>query len=103
MKAQKNFIAARVLVLELLRQLGPTYGATLFKIALEQTSGAMELNCGSVYPAIKSLEKEKLIELDDIVQLKRGRPARIYSLTEDGAIQADETRACLAQLFMLKE
>ena len=81
---------------------GPGYGGVL--ISRVKAVG-LELEQGSVYPTLRTLAREGLIELAGAPQTPRrgGRPEITYRLTADGVVQARKDRGVLAALVALEE
>ncbi|MBK9516196.1 MAG: helix-turn-helix transcriptional regulator [Anaeromyxobacter sp.] len=66
---------------------GPGFGLDLIDRARTRTGGAVRLNQGSVYPALRSLESSGLIESyeeADPTGIRGGRPRRYYRITAKG-------------------
>ena len=72
-------------VLEVLRD-GPSYGLEIIERVRAHTGGEIQLHQGNVYPLLRDLEGEGLVESYDGDPLpeRKGRPRRYYRLTEDG-------------------
>ena len=72
---------------------------------LKQTKGAIVLGQGSVYPALRDLEHEGLLESyaysEESLPERGGRPRRYYKLTALGARAAMEQRTVIGGLFGL--
>lgn len=57
----------------------------------ERTGGALVLGQGSVYPALRELEREGLIvsyQVDEQLAERAGRPRKYYKLTAKGSRMA---------------
>jgi PadR family transcriptional regulator PadR len=69
----------------------------------ERTNGRLQLGSGSVYPALRDLEREGLVESReaDPSPERGGRPRRYYKLTAEGLRALKETRAVVRGLFEL--
>ena len=67
----------------------------------KQTKGAVQLGNASVYPALRALEHEGLIDSyeGDPLPERGGRPRRYYKLTALGAKAATENRKTALALF----
>jgi DNA-binding PadR family transcriptional regulator len=74
----------RFLILTLLA-LGPSHGYELMKRLEEITQGRMRASPGSVYPVLRDLSREGLVEEDTVVE--SGRLRKIYRLTREGALR----------------
>lgn len=64
----------------------PGYGLELIERVKERTKGVVELSQGSVYPALRALEREGLLRSWDgeTTPERGGRPRRYYELTAEG-------------------
>ena len=71
---------------------GKGYGLELIDRVSDRSKGQIQLNQGSIYPALKSLEKEGLLKSweADPTPERGGRPRRYYELTADGLRAARE-------------
>lgn len=80
---------------------GPGYGLDLIERVKTQTKGKIELGQGSVYPALRDLEREGLLESyeGEPVPERGGRPRRYYKLNATGAKAAMEQRDMVFGLF----
>jgi PadR family transcriptional regulator PadR len=75
-----------VMVLQTVESLGPLHGYAI-AARLEQTSrGALQLNMGTLYPALMRLEQRKLLR-GTWGTTDNNRKARFYSLTAAGRRQ----------------
>jgi PadR family transcriptional regulator PadR len=65
---------------------GPGYGLDLIERVNKQTQGRLVLGQGSVYPHLRELEREGLLESYEGEPLPQrgGRPRRYYKLTAKG-------------------
>jgi PadR family transcriptional regulator PadR len=81
------------------------FGLEIIERVREKTNGKISLNEGSVYPALKALEREGLLRsFDGEPMLERGgRPRRYYELTGDGRRVAREQRMALLNLLQPAE
>jgi PadR family transcriptional regulator PadR len=82
---------------------GPGYGLDLIERVRTLTSGGIELHQGSIYPALREMEREGLLtsyESDPLPE-RGGRPRRYFKLTAAGARAVMEHRAAVAPLFEL--
>jgi PadR family transcriptional regulator PadR len=84
-------LSARAAVLLALRD-GPTYGSQLVRRIDGSSGRRIRLALGSLYPALRALEKERLVRSWNVVPgRRRGGRARVYyELTEKG-VRASET------------
>ncbi len=82
---------------------GEGFGLELVSRVNERTGGRLQLGSGSVYPALRELEREGLVvsrEADPLPE-RGGRPRRYYKLTAEGSRALRETRAIVRGLFEL--
>lgn len=93
--AMDNPISTKAAILQALL-VEPSYGKDLIERIKKQTKGAVEVGLGSIYPAIRSLEGEKLI----VKNSTEGR-ASIYRLTAGGKKAAERDKKTVAVLFGL--
>lgn len=80
---------------------GPGYGLELIERVEERTQGRVTLNQGNTYPALRTLEREGLVESykSEGPQERGGRPRIYYRLTGDGLRAAHEIRETGLLLF----
>ncbi len=80
---------------------GRGFGLEIIEKVRERTEGRIVLNEGSVYPALKALEREGLVRSFEGEPLSErgGRPRRYYELTGEGRRVAMEQRAALLNLL----
>lgn len=99
----ENSITARGALLQALVE-GPGYGLELIERVLKRTNGRFKLGFGSVYPMLRSLEREGLLRSWDgePVQETAGRPRRYYELTAKGLRVAKDDKKAVAGLFSLR-
>jgi PadR family transcriptional regulator, regulatory protein PadR len=94
---------ARTALLQALIQ-GPGYGLQLADRVRERTFGKLELHQGTLYPGLRSLEKEGLLqvfEVPDPTPERGGRPRVYYKLTANGLKAAQDERRAIGSLFGL--
>ena len=93
-------VTAKAAILEALVQ-GETFGLELIKRVEERTNGKLRLGQGSVYPALRELEREGLVKSweGDQMPERGGRPRRYYKLTAAGGRALRETRTIVRSLF----
>lgn len=79
---------------------GPGGGCELIERVKGWTGGTVELEQGSVYPTLRALEREGLVEQAPSASAGRrgGRPKVCYRLTQDGRDRARNDRATLTAL-----
>jgi PadR family transcriptional regulator PadR len=77
------------------------YGLELIERVRAWTDGRIVLHQGSVYPALRSLERDGLVHSYEYGSLsdKGGRPRIYYSLTEEGKGVAREQIEIVSSLF----
>lgn len=80
---------------------GPGYGLELIERVAKRTEGKIALHEGSVYPALRSLEREGLVRSygGDPLPERGGRPRRYYELTAEGCRLAVQQQATALLLF----
>jgi PadR family transcriptional regulator PadR len=86
-------ISAKAALLQALIS-GPGYGLDLIERVKKQTQGKLELGQGSVYPALRDLEREGFLDSyeGEPMPERGGRPRRYYKLNARGAKAAREQR-----------
>lgn len=77
----------------------PGYGTELISRVRQATGGLVRLRMGSVYPALKALEKRGLVRCETVRPVRAGRPRKYYELTPAGVAAANRERAALAGLL----
>lgn len=84
---------------------GPGFGLELMERVKDRSSGQLMLHQGSVYPALRSLEREGLVRSYDgeSVAERGGRPRRYYELTAAGAKAATRQRGVLMGFLQAAE
>lgn len=82
---------------------GPGFGLELIDRVRDRSGGRIELLQGSVYPALRSLEREGFLESYDgaPVPERGGRPRRYYRITAEGRRAARDDSKAVAGLFGL--
>lgn len=95
-------VSARAALLQALIR-GDSFGLELIDRVKEATNGALVLNQGSVYPALRDLEREGLLEsyAGPPLPERGGRPRVYYRLTAQGQRAALDDRQQVAGLFSL--
>ncbi|HEX8821078.1 MAG TPA: PadR family transcriptional regulator [Archangium sp.] len=80
---------------------GRGFGLEIIQRVRERTEGKILLNEGSVYPALKALERDGLLRSYDGEPMpeRGGRPRRYYELTGEGRRVASEQRTALLNLL----
>lgn len=102
-------VSARCAVLQALRLRGSSYAAALIEQVYEATSHRILLRDGSVYPLLKKLEAEGLVEAAPPSEARGGvvgsqgrflgRPVRMFSLTTQGRQEAEAEAAAILALL----
>ena len=85
-----------MLILQTLRW-GPRHGYGLAQMIRAQSSGALQVETGSLYPALHRLEKQGWIAADWSVS-DHGQRVRVYELTAPGRKQLAAERSRWEQL-----
>lgn len=82
---------------------GEGFGLDLIARVSDRTKGKLQLGSGSVYPALRDLEREGLVVSREGAPSPQrgGRPRRYYRLTALGARTLKETRVVVGGLFDL--
>ncbi len=93
-------ITARAAILQALIE-GDAFGLEIIERVQDRTGGRVRLHQGSIYPALRSLEREGLVESyeSDPVPERGGRPRRYYYLTAEGVAAADGERMAILSLL----
>ena len=86
-------ISAKVALLQVL-SVEPGYGSDLAERIKKLTDGKIVFGAGSVYPAIRDLEKEGLI-----VQSESKGRASLYKITASGKKEAELNKKSILALF----
>ncbi|HSP82045.1 MAG TPA: PadR family transcriptional regulator [Myxococcaceae bacterium] len=94
-------ISARTAILSVLTS-GQSFGLEIIEKVRERTKGQILLNEGSVYPALKALEREGLVRsfTGEPMAERGGRPRRYYELTAEGRHTAQAQRTALLSLLV---
>lgn len=81
---------------------GEGYGLELIERVKERTGGKVVLGQGSIYPALRALERDGLVESSEGEPLpeRGGRPRIYYRLTGEGHRIASEEREAMLGLFL---
>lgn len=82
---------------------GPGYGLDLIERVKRQTNGAIVLGQGSIYPALRAMEDEGLLESyeSEPVPERGGRPRVFYRVTAEGHRAAQGDRSAMMGLLGL--
>jgi transcriptional regulator len=86
-----------LLVLQVVAATGPLHGYGIAQRARQISNEVLQIQQGSLYPALHRLEKRKLLQAEWKVS-ETGREAKFYSLTRAGRKQLEVERMNWAQL-----
>ncbi len=89
--------ALEMMILHSLR-LKPMHGYALVKHIKERSANLLQIEEGSLYPALQRMLREGWLESEMGVSAK-GRPLRIYRLTDDGRRHLDEEVSSFEKMF----
>ena len=89
--------ALEIMVLQSLR-LRPMHGYALVKHIKQVSEDLLQVEEGSLYPALQRMLKEGLLEAEAGTSAK-GRPTRIYRLTEAGLRHLEREVVSLEKMF----
>jgi PadR family transcriptional regulator, regulatory protein PadR len=89
--------ALEVMILQSLR-LRPMHGYALVKHIKQVSDDLLQVEEGSLYPALQRMLREGWLEAGAGTSAK-GRPTRIYSLTEAGLRHLDQEVASFEKMF----
>ncbi|MBI2395953.1 MAG: helix-turn-helix transcriptional regulator [Deltaproteobacteria bacterium] len=95
-------VSAKAALLQVLIS-GEGYGLDLIERVKTRTGGAVVLGPGSVYPALRELEREGLLtsyEADPLPE-RGGRPRVYYRITAEGKRTALGQKTAVSGLFLL--
>ena len=82
----------------------PGYGVDLIERVKHATGGLVRLGMGSVYPALRSLERQRLVRCETVRPGGRaGRPRKYYELTPAGVVAANLEREAVAGLLRTRQ
>lgn len=90
--------ALELMILHSLR-VKPMHGYALVKHIREASDNVLQAEEGSIYPALQRMLKEELVESEEGLSAK-GRPTRIYSLTDAGKKKLKKELATFEQMYM---
>lgn len=89
--------ALEMMILHSLR-LKPMHGYALVKHIKERSANLLQIEEGSLYPALQRMLREGWLESEMGVSAK-GRPLRIYRLTDDGLRHLEEEVSSFEKMF----
>lgn len=80
---------------------GDGFGLELMERVKDTTNGTLRLGPGTIYPALRDLERDGLVETyrADPLPERRGRPRIYYSITADGRRAFFEQRERMVDFF----
>jgi transcriptional regulator len=89
--------ALELMVLHSLR-VKPMHGYALVKYIKQVSDDLLQVEEGSLYPALQRMLREGLLESKEGVSAK-GRPTRIYRLTKAGIRHLEKERSSFEKMF----
>jgi PadR family transcriptional regulator, regulatory protein PadR len=89
--------ALEMMILQSLR-LKPMHGYALVKHIQQVSDDLLQVEEGSLYPALQRLLREGLLDVTTGVSAK-GRPTRIYQLTKTGTAHLEREVASFERMF----
>ena len=89
--------ALEVMILQSLR-VRPMHGYALVKHIKQVSDNLLQVEEGSLYPALQRMLREGLLESETGLSAK-GRPTRIYRLTEAGVRRVEEEVVSFEKMF----
>jgi len=89
--------ALEVMILQSLR-LRPMHGYALVKHIKQVSDNLLQVEEGSLYPALQRMLRDGLLESETGLSAK-GRPTRIYRLTEAGVRRVEEEVLSFEKMF----
>jgi transcriptional regulator len=89
--------ALEMMILHSLR-LKPMHGYALVKHIKEVSANLLQIEEGSLYPALQRMLREGWLESEMGVSAK-GRPLRIYRLTDDGRSHLEQEVSSFEKMF----
>ena len=89
--------ALEVMILQSLRR-KPMHGYALVKHIKEVSENLLQVEEGSLYPALQRMLREGWLEVETGVSAK-GRPTRIYRLSDAGLRHLDEEVVSFEKMF----
>jgi PadR family transcriptional regulator, regulatory protein PadR len=93
---ERGLLASRAAILQALDR--PGSGQEIIARLAARSKGAVRLQCGSVYPTLRRLEREGRVR-GWVERRGRGRPRRNYELTVTGVVEADRIATALRSLL----
>ena len=90
--------ALEIMILQSLRQ-KPMHGYALVKHIKEASENLLQVEEGSLYPALQRLLREGLLLESEIGVSTKGRPTRIYRLTDEGIRHLEKEVVSFEKMF----
>ena len=89
--------ALEIMILESLRH-RPMHGYALVKHIKQVSDNLLQIEEGSLYPALQRMLREGLLDSEEGISAK-GRPTRIYRLTDAGLRHLEEEVSSFEKMF----
>ncbi len=89
--------ALELMVLHSLR-IKPMHGYALVKHIQQVSDDLLQIEEGSLYPALQRMLREGWLEAEEGVSAK-GRPTRIYQLTKSGMKRLEQEKSSFEKMF----
>ena len=89
--------ALEIMILQSLR-LRPMHGYALVKHIKNVSDNLLQVEEGSLYPALQRMLREGLLESETVLSAK-GRPTRIYRLTDAGLRHLEQEVVSFEKMF----
>src|SRR3954464_8911316 len=89
--------ALEIMVLQSLRS-KPMHGYALVKHIKQVSNDLLQVEEGSLYPALQRMLREGLLESEEGVSAK-GRPTRIYRVTDSGIRRLEKELSSFGKMF----
>jgi transcriptional regulator len=89
--------ALELMILQSLRQ-RPMHGYGLVKHIQQISQDMLEIEEGSVYPALQRMLREGMLESEEGISSK-GRPTRIYRVTDKGLKHLEQELSSFERMF----
>jgi transcriptional regulator len=96
---QRDFFpgALEMMILQSLRY-RPMHGYALVKHIKERSDDLLQVEEGSLYPALQRMLREGWLDSEEGISTK-GRPTRIYRLTDEGLRHLEEELTSFERMF----
>jgi PadR family transcriptional regulator, regulatory protein PadR len=89
--------ALEIMILQSLR-LRPMHGYALVKHIQQSSDDLLQVEEGSLYPALQRMLREGWLESEAGISAK-GRPTRIYRVTDAGLLRLEQERHSFERMF----